>query len=490
MGTARTGPIVQGAGPWTAARRLLGRSLTGPGLQGGATATRLSNNALAFISATAAPASSEWGTPLVTPSTGGTAYNLKLVIPSTGLEEFFSLYVPALPPGVERPMVVGFHSFRRSHLEVSLGTDMLAKAAARNWFFLAPVQRSAVGDPFINYGSVQSQEHVEVLIRWVMDIYEIDPDRIYGVGFSMGGGSVMSYAARHRDGDEGAFAAVANHTGTVGVSNVWDVDPLVRPDLELLFGGTPSQVPFEYQRCSTVELDPSGALIPGGRHMATNLAFVDTRTYYASNDTLVYLQTQSQSMTAFMQSLPFALHEEFVVVAPPSCLNLPPGFPDGHCWASLDTDDLYDWFSTKSLMETPPFGTCLADRSGRWHGFDLVQEQPGEFSTFDFVVDPQRSVVAVTSMENVRGLTFDLSSKSLNSPDRFEVQLSSGDGTGHLVSITGMDERPLVVTRNGLGTLERCSALSFPTWCYDDSTEVLTLIEPIGTPGNWEITIQ
>ena len=93
-------------------------------------------------------------------------------------------------------------------------------------------------------------------------------------------------------------------------------------------------------------------------------------------------------------------------------------------------------------------------------------------------------------MENVRGLTFDLSSKSLNSPDRFEVQLSSGDGTGHLVSITGMDERPLVVTRNGLGTLERCSALSFPTWCYDDSAEVLTLIEPIGTPGNWEITIQ
>ena len=139
----------------------------------------------------------------MTPSTGGTAYNLKLVIPSTGLEEFFSLYVPALPPGVERPMVVGFHSFRRSHLEVSLGTDMLAKAAARNWFFLAPVQRSAVGDPFINYGSVQSQEHVEVLIRWVMDIYEIDPDRIYGVGFSMGGGSVMSYAARHCDGDEG-----------------------------------------------------------------------------------------------------------------------------------------------------------------------------------------------------------------------------------------------------------------------------------------------
>ncbi|MEC8511038.1 MAG: hypothetical protein VX015_02755 [Planctomycetota bacterium] len=488
VATGQTRPIVQGAGPWTAARRLLGRSLTGPGLQGNAMATRLSNNALALISATAAPASSESGTPLVTPSAGGTAYNLKLVIPSTGLEEFFSLHVPALPPGVERPMVVGFHSFRRSHLEVSLGTDLLTEAAARNWFFLAPVQRSAVGDPFVNYGSVQSQEHVEVLIRWVMDIYAVDRDRVYGVGHSMGGGSAMSFAARHRDCDAGAFAAVANHTGTVCVSNVWDVEPVVRPELELLFGGTPAEERFEYQRSSTVDLDPNGALIPQGRHMATNLAFVDTRTYYASNDTLTYLSTQSQSLTAFMQSLPFALYEEIIVVAPSECLNLPPGFPDGHCWESVDTADLYDWFESKSLVEMPPFGRCLADRSGRWYGFDVFQEQPGAFSSFDFVADRVRDLIEVTSMENVRGLNVDLSALDLRSANPLEVQLSSADGTGHLVSLMGVDDRPTLVTRNGLVALERCSTGSSPSWCYDDSTEVLTLIEPFGAAANWKVT--
>ncbi|MEE2939662.1 MAG: hypothetical protein VX460_04690 [Planctomycetota bacterium] len=461
-----------------------------PGPYGGATARRLSNNALALISATAAPASSESGTPLVTPSTGGTAYNLKLLIPSTGLEEFFSLHVPALPPGVERPMVVGFHSFDRSHLEVSLATDLLVEAAARNWFFLAPVQRSAVGDPFINYGSVQSQEHVEVLIDWVMDIYAVDPDRVYGVGHSMGGGSAMSYAARHRDCDAGAFAAVANHTGTVGVANVWDLVPVVRPDLELLFGGTPAAKPFEYQRCSTVDLDPSGALVPGGRHMATNLAFVDTRTYFARNDTLTYLVTQSQSLTAFMQSLPFASYSEVVVVAPPDCFGLPPGFPPGHCWQSMDTDGLYDWFANKSLVDAPPFGTCLADRGGWWHAFDLVQEQEGAFSSFDYVVDPLQGVVEITAMENVRNLTLDLSPYDFDRASQLEVRLSSTDGTGHVVSIMGVDERPAFVTRNGLGAFERCSSSPFPTWCYDDASEVLTLIEPTGMPGDWEVTPQ
>lgn len=489
VGTGQSRQIVQGAGPWTVARRLLGRSLTGPGLQGGAAATRLSNNALAIISATAAPASSEFGSPLVVPSAGGTAYSLKLRIPSTGLEELFSLHVPALAPGVERPMVVGFHSFRRTHLEVSLGTDLMTEAAARGWFFLAPVQRSAVGDPLINYGSVQSQEHVEVLMRWVMDIYAVDPDRVYGVGHSMGGGSAMSYAARHRDRDAGAFAAVANHTGTVGVSNVWDVEPVVRPDLELLFGGTPAQEPFEYQRSSTVELDQNGALIPGGRHMATNLSFVDTRTYYATNDSLTYLVTQSQSLTAFMQSLPFAMYEEVQVVAPPDCLNLPPGFPEGHCWESVDTVALYDWFETKSLVANPPFGSCLADRSGGWHGFELVQDQQGEFSSFDFVVDRTQDLIEVTSMANVSGLAFDLSAKGLSPASRFKVRVSSADFTGHFVSITGLSARPSLVTRGGLGTLERCSSSPFPSWCYDDATGVLTLLEPVGALGDWEITL-
>ena len=324
-------------------------------------------------------------------------------------------------------------------------------------------------------------------MRWVMDIYAVDPDRVYGVGHSMGGGSAMSYAARHRDRDGGAFAAVANHTGTVGVSNVWDVEPVVRPDLELL-GGTPAQEPFEYQRSSTVELDQNGALIPGGRHMATNLSFVDTRTYYATNDSLTYLVTQSQSLTAFMQSLPFAMYQEVPVVAPSACLNLPPGFPDGHCWESVDTVALYDWFQTKSLVVNPPFGSCLADRSGEWHGFDLVQERSGEFSSFDFVVDPAQDLIEVTSLENVRGLTFDLSTKGLNPANKFEVKVSSADGTGHTVSIMGLSARPMQVTR-ALSALESCAPGPFPTWCYDDVTEVLTLLEPTGTPADWVIIL-
>ena len=132
----------------------------------------------------------------------------------------------------------------------------------------------------------------------------------------------------------------------------------------------------------------------------------------------------------------------------------------------------------------------LLARLSAAHELPVVQEQEDAFTSFDFVVDPDRKVLSVTSMENVRGLTFDLSSGDFDSSNRLEVQLSSADGTGHIVSIMGLDDQPALVTRNGLGALERCSALSFPTWCYDESTEVLTLIEPSGTPGHWEITTQ
>jgi hypothetical protein len=263
------------------------------------------------------------------------------------------------------------------------------------------------------------------------------------------------------------------------------VEPVVRPDLELIFGGPPSQEPFEYQRSSILDLDAAGNPIPGGRHMATNLAFVDTRTYYATNDSLDYLQTQSQALRSYMQSLPFAAYEERVVLAPGSCFNQA-GLPDGHCWESMDTVELYDWFETKSLLETPPFGSCLADRDGRWHGFEIFQEQEGRFSSFDFVVDPANDVLEITEINNIRGLNFDITGRGFDPAASLQVSLTSSDGSSHLVSIHGLTSRPTIVTRNGLGAIESCVIGIFPSWCYDASTGVLTLIEPAGQPGDWE----
>ena len=170
-------------------------------------------------------------------------------MPATGTDELFSLYVPSSPSGQARPLIVGFHGFGVSHLDFSYyNTDILAEAAARDWFVLAPIQINPVlntGD--ISFGSAESQLNVEHVLNYVLDEWPIDLDRIYGIGFSMGGGNAVSYAARHRDRSDRRLRGRGEpHRRGEPVGRV---EPRARdPDvpLEATFGGPPPR--FEYQR--------------------------------------------------------------------------------------------------------------------------------------------------------------------------------------------------------------------------------------------------
>jgi len=59
-----------------------------------------------------------------------------------------------------------------------------------------------------NFGAPLPQDQQQQVIDWVLAHYPIDRDRIYGIGFSMGGGGVASYAARHLDRTGAMFAAM------------------------------------------------------------------------------------------------------------------------------------------------------------------------------------------------------------------------------------------------------------------------------------------
>ena len=251
-----------------------GRSLPGVGLRtllgrpGGNPSAmtpqqlRVGQATTAWLTSIAVPALSA---PKLIPGIGGTAYVLRLFVPATGTDELFTLYVPSSPSGQARPMIVGFHGFGVSHLDFSYyNTEFLAEAAARDWFVLAPIQINPVlntGD--ISFGSAESQLNVEYVLNYVLDEWPIDLDRIYGIGFSMGGGNALSYAARHRDRETGAFAAVVNHTGAVSPSDV--LEPRTRDSnapLEATFGGPPPR--FEYQRAASIDLSlTDGSLLPG-----------------------------------------------------------------------------------------------------------------------------------------------------------------------------------------------------------------------------------
>ena len=319
---------------------------------------RTANGTLAWITRVATPVETS---PLLTP--GRFALVLSVFVESTQTEEFFALQVPSTPPGVRRPLLACFHGFNTSYADIVNFTTFFDEAAQRDWFIVTPFQVSTVGNPQISFASVQSQEHVEAVIAYLLQNYWIDRDLLYGVGFSMGGGNALSYAARHRDRGMGAFAAVVNHTGSVALGDVYaHADPTVEAEMDLLFGGPPAQFPFEYQRSSLIELDAAGLLLQGGRHMGRNLVDMPIRNYYGIGDPNLYLVNQTIEFDRYMQTLPGSQSELFGVQVNPNC---------PHCWETIDESMVCNWLEMQTLNASSSNGAFLLDRSARWGPLDV-----------------------------------------------------------------------------------------------------------------------
>ena len=422
--------------------------------------------------------------PVPVPGIGGTSLLLRVDVAATGATELFSLYVPSTPAGLERPLLVAFHRFGVSHLDIAGSTTFFQEAMQRGWYLVAPLSASTVGNSQISYGSVQSQLNVEAVLDLVIANLDIDLDRIYGVGFSMGGGAAASYAARHRDRARGAFAAVVNHTGTIALADVWsELDPAGQSILESLFGGTPSQSPFAYQRSSIIDIDPmTGGVNPLGQHMAVNLESVPMQTWYGVGDPLGYLVDQSIALDGFMAGLSSASHT-LLPINSAAC-------PSGHCWGTLDETAACDFLSAHTLEIDPSAGTVLADRAGTWGIFEVDQESAPGFSSFEYSFDQVANEIQLDDIANVSRLAFDVEVGGLDRTQLLEVRTSGTTVGGRSVVLSGLISGPSLVQRNGAAAANSCTpSPTAASWCFDGQAGALTLWEPAGSaPAHWIVT--
>lgn len=435
---------------------------------------------VSFIRTVASPADVEFG---FIPGIGGTNLLVGIFVESTMQQEIFTLHVPDSAPGVKRPLLMAFHGFGVSHLDIAFNTSLLQEAADRDWFLVAPFQFSDVGDAQVSYSSVQSQVQVEAVMSWIMDRWPVDRDRIYGAGFSMGGGNAANYAARHRDRRQGAFAAVVNHTGSVSVADVYKNQLNIQGELDLIFGGSPLVFPFEYQRSSVIELDGMGTLMPGGRNLAVNLEHVPTQSWYGIEDPLTYLVDQTIQLDAFMQLLPNADHMLMPTTVTQECL-LGPAL--GHCWETLDAQMACDWLELQTLENAPLEGEYLIDRDGRWGVFDVVCEQPGQFSSFEYSFLPAFGRARIEATDNIAEISLDLSRVGLDTTQAVEVTLGSNDASLDRLILRGMASAPQLVRRDGQTIVEDCSGMGItPGWCYDAASQTVTIFDAPSVPAVW-----
>ena len=137
------------------------------------------------------------------PTPGGApgVYSISFNDTGTGWQESFLLAVPRNPLP-SPPLLVMFHGYSTSENSCLTQTPLMKMAMERGWYVVAPL-----GAHQMNYGVPYSQANIEFVLDWVLHTLPIDTDRIYGIGFSMGGGGVSSYAARHLDPDHARFAA-------------------------------------------------------------------------------------------------------------------------------------------------------------------------------------------------------------------------------------------------------------------------------------------
>lgn len=425
------------------------------------------------------------------PGRGGLTLIMYVFVEETQAHEAFSIYVPPTAVGDERPLLVAFHGYNVSHLDIAANTSFVAECQARDWILVAPYSRNlaptAPGTSQSSFGSVQSQVHVQAVIDYVIANFSVDKDRLYGVGFSMGGGAAMSYAARHRDRDRGAFAAVVNHTGTVSLHNTYDnVAPDTQALLEGLFGGSPASPAgsFEFARASSIEVDALGALVPGGRHMATNLKGVPLRTYYAFDDSEQYLIDQSLALHSFM-SAASASHE---LIALPSACPLPS--QQGHCWDTIDETEVCDWFAQHSFGSPVPVGQVLADRNARWGNLKVDPTATGAFAALDYAVATGQNSVRLLSTVNVDGIELDMLELGLDTSQDLFLLLGSADGTGDQVMVRSYPTLPQSVTRNGQAVVQTSGSgwgSGQNSWSYNPVTRMLLINEIDALPSTWAI---
>lgn len=380
----------------------------------------------------------------------------------TGWQERFLLGVPRKAQ-LPAPLLVAFHGYGNTHFDILYNTEYFQKATEKGWYVVAPL-----GAHKFNFGVAYAQENVKAVLEWVATHVYLDTGRIYGVGFSMGGGVVTSFAARHLDPSGPRFAAVVNHTGSVSVRDVYnhtaDTSLLENP---LLFGGSPIEEPFAYQRASTIDLFPDGS-IGADTDMARNLRHVPVHHWAVSGEPNAYLLDGS-----------IRLHEHLVSKGATSTFDIGVGVE--HDWETLD-EDLALGFLEQQELTLPPRGTSvptLADRDGRWFHFDLERALPEDFARFRWTVDALNNRLILDQAANLTTIAFDPLDLELENGQAIEVMLNLEGPTSLDVVVRGFAQMPSSVQRTG-GAAQ---------WSWDPDAGTVTLheVHGVGYP-RWTVT--
>lgn len=392
--------------------------------------------------------------PPVAPGDGGAPQMVDGFLPAgpsgtgTDKNEIFKYQIPGGydPQDDPVPLVIAYHGYGSSAASVAIQTTIDEECNNRGWFYMAP---TGIDDQL--YGSPVSQQNTQAAVQFMLDNFAIDPDRIYMVGFSMGGGVTANFTARRRDPDGIMVAAIGIVSGTFDWTTAWFTgNSTIKTLLEnpYNFGGTPLQFPYEYQRASALYFSagsypPAPGVLEFMRSMATNLGPVPTYVTWDLGDTLPEVVSQEPVFVGLMAGLGGTLVSKPVVGTP----------APKHSWAVLDEVDLFNFFQGKVVQRRPQVFEALVEESKTVAWVDVEQAAPGDFTHLDALALPATATASVSGVTNAATLRLHLDQAGFEGAGPFDIAGQADDGHAFALVSTGAEAPAAWMLDEPAGTL-------------------------------------
>ena len=401
-------------------------------------------------------------------------------ITGTGFPEFFRFQVPDSydPLGPGHPMVVAYHGFGGSSQTPSNQSTVDEECNARGWLYMAP---TGIDDKL--FGAPISQQNTEAAIQYMIDNYNVDEDRIYMVGFSMGGGVTANFASRRRDPDGIMIAAV----GMVSATFDWVMEynegfPALHDWLtnEYNFGAPPSVDPWPYQQASgAYNVETSYPPFPGTmvdeKSMVLNLEDLPVYITFDSLDGLNHVPLINAKLEQDLSNAGFTtqMRIQTGTVDPNDGVTLVP-----HSWAVLDEVEMFDFFETHSVDRVPAEFSATQDLGGPVSWVETDQFTPGAFTYVNGDADPQGDALILDGVANATSVSVDGAAAGLGAMPR--VTATSDDVRSFVLTLGDMPQPPSYLT-------DATTGLLIPQVDSDPAAQTLSVTVPAGGTQDFDV---
>tara|TARA_B100000029_G_scaffold468638_1_gene505782 strand:- start:78 stop:1496 length:1419 start_codon:yes stop_codon:yes gene_type:complete len=250
------------------------------------------------------------------------------------------------------PLIVTFHQWGGNE-NSNYYTQFDEEANNRNWIFLSPY-----GGSSNNYNHQGMQAMVESEIIWMMENFNIDKNKIYMVGGSMGGASGAIYANNHLDPTKPMVAATASASGILDCERrAIEMDG--NNSMIEWFGGEWYEVPFEYHRNSAVYFaDSTQSMHYNLKHTPLYLDFGVTEPHREHAEDLYGLLDE--------------YNENMWIDTEPT---------GSHGYSVFDENHVCDWLDQFDLIDNPEIINVNLDEPSRAYWIEVR----GQFNNVEFI---------------------------------------------------------------------------------------------------------